>query len=130
MATRTAFAPEAWPLRVGAFDAKGAPKRTPALVQDVAGPCCFAGDLVARERTLPELAPGDVVTLWDTGAYYFSTPFQYNSLPRPAVYGFRRDGDGGPRFSLVRAAQRIDEVVAESGAAQRGALTGGPAPGR
>ncbi|OEU99895.1 diaminopimelate decarboxylase [Streptomyces qinglanensis] len=130
VATRTAFAPEAWPLRVGAFDAKGAPKRTPALVQDVAGPCCFAGDLVARERTLPELAPGDVVTLWDTGAYYFSTPFQYNSLPRPAVYGFRRDGDGGPRFSLVRAAQRIDEVVAESGAAQRGALTGGPAPGR
>ncbi|WP_432070750.1 diaminopimelate decarboxylase [Streptomyces sp. AA1529] len=130
VATRTAFAPEAWPLRVGAFDAKGAPKRTPDLVQDVAGPCCFAGDLVARERTLPELAPGDVVTLWDTGAYYFSTPFQYNSLPRPAVYGFRRDGDGGPRFSLVRAAQRIDEVVAESGGAQRGALTGGPAPGR
>ncbi|MFI7243682.1 diaminopimelate decarboxylase [Streptomyces qinglanensis] len=129
VATRTAFAPEAWPLRVGAFDAKGAPKHTPELVQDVAGPCCFAGDLVARERALPELAPGDVVALWDTGAYYFSTPFQYNSLPRPAVYGFRRDDDG-PRFSLVRAAQRIEEVVAESGAAQRGALTGGPAPGR
>ncbi|MEW2219086.1 diaminopimelate decarboxylase [Streptomyces sp. NPDC006990] len=132
VATRTAFAPEAWPLRVGAFDAKGAPKHTPDLVQDVAGPCCFAGDLVARERALPELAPGDVVTLWDTGAYYFSTPFQYNSLPRPAVYGFRRGGDGGTRFSLVRAAQRIEEVVAESGAAQRGALTGSgrPAPGR
>ncbi|MFF8282071.1 diaminopimelate decarboxylase [Streptomyces albus] len=124
VATRTAFAPEAWPLRVGAFDAEGAPKRTPEVVQDVAGPCCFAGDLVARERALPELEPGDVVALWDTGAYYFSTPFQYNSLPRPAVHGFGRDAAGRVRFSLVRPAQRMEELLADSGAAQRGALTG------
>lgn len=126
VATRTAFAPEAWPLRVGAFDAKGAPKRASEMVQDVAGPCCFAGDLVARERALPELEPGDVVALWDTGAYYFSTPFQYNSLPRPAVHGFGRDSAGRVRFSLVRPAQRIEEVLADSGVAQSGALTDGP----
>ncbi|MGP3977756.1 diaminopimelate decarboxylase [Streptomyces sp. 8N114] len=125
VATRTAFAPESWPLRVGAFDAHGAPKGAPEVVQDVAGPCCFAGDLMARERSLPELAPGDVVALWDTGAYYFSTPFQYNSLPRPAVHGFRRAPDGRIRFSLVRPAQRIEEVLADSGAAQSGALTAG-----
>lgn len=123
VATRTAFAPESWPLRVGAFDAKGAPKDAPEVVQDVAGPCCFAGDLMARERALPELSPGDVVALWDTGAYYFSTPFQYNSLPRPAVHGFWRAADGRIRFSLVRPAQQLEEVLADSGAAQRGALT-------
>ncbi|NSC24387.1 diaminopimelate decarboxylase [Streptomyces albus subsp. chlorinus] len=127
VATRTAFAPEAWPLRVGAFDGEGAPKLAHEVVQDVAGPCCFAGDLVARGTALPELEPGDVVALWDTGAYYFSTPFQYNSLPRPAVHGFWRDGDGRVRFALVRPAQRIEEVLADSGAAQSGALTGAPA---
>ncbi|MBO8195504.1 diaminopimelate decarboxylase [Streptomyces oryzae] len=130
VATRTAFAPESWPLRVGAFDAQGVPKSAPEVVQDVAGPCCFAGDLMARERSLPALEPGDVVALWDTGAYYFSTPFQYNSLPRPAVHGFWRDSEGRIRFSLVRPAQQIEEILADSGAAQCGALTSGTAPAR
>ncbi|WP_019547095.1 hypothetical protein [Streptomyces sulphureus] len=121
VATRTAFAPESWPLRVGAFDAAGEPKAAAELVQDVAGPCCFAGDLVARGARLPELEPGDIVALYDTGAYYFSTPFQYNSLPRPAVHAFRQHA-GGVRFSLVRPAQRLEEVLAESGVQHLGAL--------
>ncbi|QFR97016.1 diaminopimelate decarboxylase [Streptomyces tsukubensis] len=123
VATRTAFVPDAWPLRVGAFDQRGEPKRGPESVQDVAGPCCFAGDLVARGRSLPELAPGDLVALYDTGAYYFSTHFQYNSLPRPAVHGFSLDERGEVEFALVRRAQGIAEILAESGAAQSGALT-------
>lgn len=131
VATRTAFAPESWPLRVGAFDAAGEPKRGPELVQDVAGPCCFAGDLVARGRALPELEPGDLVALYDTGAYYFSTHFQYNSLPRPAVHGYQVDAQGRVRFGLVRPAQSLAELLAESGADRLGALTGmdGPAAG-
>jgi len=57
------------------------------VVQDVAGPCCFAGDVVAHARPLPLLEPGDFVMLHDTAAYYFSTPFVYNSLPAIPVYG-------------------------------------------
>jgi diaminopimelate decarboxylase len=109
------------------------------VVQDVAGPCCFAGDLVARGRELPELEAGDLVALLDTGAYYFSTPFDYNSLPRPGVYGFTVAGDGagagdgggrtdgagadGVRFATVRPPQTLDDLVAASGGAQRDALT-------
>ncbi|MGC5341798.1 diaminopimelate decarboxylase [Streptomyces sp. DT171] len=115
-ATRTVLMPDAWPLRVGAFDATGRPKRGPALVQDIAGPCCFAGDVVAWGRELPELSEGDFVVLYDTGAYYFSTPWGYNSLPRPAVHGFRVDGaEQGVRFATVRDAQTLDSVSAESG---------------
>ncbi|MFE7624879.1 diaminopimelate decarboxylase [Streptomyces sp. NPDC057509] len=126
-ATRTVFMPEAWPLRVGAFDAEGRPKDGPALVQDVAGPCCFAGDVVAHARELPELRAGDYVVLYDTGAYYFSTPWSYNSLPRPAVYGFdvaERAGQEEPavRFAPVRDAQTLDSVSAESGLAHADAL--------
>ncbi|MGW6140477.1 diaminopimelate decarboxylase [Streptomyces sp. NPDC055140] len=124
VATRTVFVPESWPLRVGAYDADGRSRTTEPLVQDVAGPCCFAGDLVARERELPELAPGDLVALYDTGAYYFSTHFHYNSLPRPAVYGYVVSDAGVVTFAPVRPAQTVAEVVAESGGAQAASLLG------
>ncbi|GAB3561566.1 type III PLP-dependent enzyme domain-containing protein [Spelaeicoccus albus] len=88
VATRTVFMPEAWPLRIRAYDPSGEPKPNDCHeVQDVAGPCCFAGDLVAQGRHLPLLEPGDLVVLLDTGAYYASTPFDYNSLPLSGVYG-------------------------------------------
>jgi diaminopimelate decarboxylase len=124
VATRTVFMPDAWPLRVGAFDAEGNPRTGPAVVQDIAGPCCFAGDLVARARELPELAVGDVVALYDTGAYYFSAHWTYNSLPRPAVHGYTLTPDGEIRFATVRSAQTVAEVVAESGLDHRDALLG------
>jgi diaminopimelate decarboxylase len=115
VATRTVFAPDAWPLRVLALDGKGRAKDGPAVVQDVAGPCCFAGDLVARGRELPLLEEGDLVALLDTGAYYFSNHFAYNSLPRPGVYGFEVGEDGAVRLETVRRPQTLDELVAESG---------------
>jgi diaminopimelate decarboxylase len=115
VATRTVFVPDAWPIRVLALDGKGAQKAGEPVVQDVAGPCCFAGDLVAQGRELPLLEAGDHVALLDTGAYYFSNHFAYNSLPRPAVYGYTAHADGHVDFAPVRAAQTQDEVVAESG---------------
>ena len=117
VATRTVFVPEAWPIRVLALDAKGAEKTGEPVVQDVAGPCCFAGDLVAKGRALPLLESGDHVALLDTGAYYFSNHFAYNSLPRPAVHGFAVREDGRVDFFPVRVAQTSADLVAESGGA-------------
>ncbi|MDB1088357.1 diaminopimelate decarboxylase [Streptomyces sp. ACA25] len=122
IAVRTVFAPESWPIRVTAYDPAGRPRTGEPVRQDVAGPCCFAGDLVARDRPLPPLAAGDLAALLDTGAYYASTPFGYNSLPRPAVYGYTLtggDANGDPggtvSFTPLRRAQTLEEVVAESG---------------
>lgn len=115
VATRTVFVPDAWPLRVLALDGKGRAKDGDPVVQDVAGPCCFAGDLVATARALPLLEAGDHVALLDTGAYYFSNHFAYNSLPRPAVWGYSVPADGEVAFAPVRAAQTTAELVAESG---------------
>ncbi|MDT0346847.1 type III PLP-dependent enzyme domain-containing protein [Streptomyces litchfieldiae] len=115
VAVRTVFVPESWPIRVAAYDAEGRPKSGPLVRQDVAGPCCFAGDLVARDRPLPELSPGDLVALLDTGAYYFSTPFGYNALPRPGVYGYAADDDGPAVLTTLRRPQTMDELVAEYG---------------
>ncbi|MFD9005385.1 diaminopimelate decarboxylase [Streptomyces sp. NPDC059582] len=130
VAARTVYAPEAWPLRIAAYDAKGRPKQGPAVVQDVAGPACFAGDLLARGQSLPLLEQGDHAAALDTGAYYFAHHYAYNSLVRPGVYGFAADGDGGTAFATVREPQTIEEIVAESGGAHASALTTLRTPGR
>jgi diaminopimelate decarboxylase len=119
VATRTVYDPVSWPLRIAAYDAKGSPRTGPAVRQDIAGPACFAGDLLAENRPLPLLEPGDVIAALDTGAYYFSNHYGYNSLPRPGVYGFVAgidpDDGEGVRFMTVRAPQSLQEIVAESG---------------
>ncbi|MEV0176549.1 diaminopimelate decarboxylase [Streptomyces sp. NPDC050803] len=130
VATRTVYAPGAWPLRITAYDAKGRPKTGADVLQDVAGPACFAGDLLAEARALPLLEQGDYAAALDTGAYYFAHHYAYNSLARPGVYGFAPDGSGGVAFATVREPQRLDEIVAESGGAHASALTTLPAPGR
>lgn len=131
VATRTVFAPRSWPIRVAAYTPQGLPKQGPPVAQDVAGPCCFAGDLVAQNRPLPLLAGGDLTALLDTGAYYFCHHFAYNSLPRPGVYGYVADpgAAGGMRFATVREPQTVTELVAESGGAHVNALTGLAADG-
>ncbi|MFF8600593.1 diaminopimelate decarboxylase [Streptomyces sp. NPDC015232] len=128
IAARTVYVPGAWPLRILAYDAEGRRRTGDEVVQDVAGPACFAGDLLATGRALPPLRPGDVVAVPDTGAYYFAHHYAYNSLPRPAVHGFTPTDDGGIAFSTVRPAQSLDEIVAESGGAHADALVRAPAP--
>lgn len=122
VATRTVFVPESWPIRIAAYDAEGRPKTGAPVAQDVAGPCCFAGDLVAENRPLPLLESGDHAALLDTGAYYFSTHFAYNSLPRPGIYGYAAEPDDTVRFATVRTPQTLEELTAESGGAHAESL--------
>lgn len=108
--TRTAFLPQSWPIRVKAYDAAGNLRTGHQVITDVAGPCCFAADLVAREVSLAELQPDDFVAILDTGAYYFSNHFDYNSLPRIAVYATKSTSDGRS-WELIRTAEDIATVV-------------------
>ncbi|MFF7280280.1 diaminopimelate decarboxylase [Streptomyces griseorubiginosus] len=130
VATRTVYVPGSWPLRIAAYDGKGRPKSGPEVVQDVAGPACFAGDLLAEGRALPLLDQGDYAAALDTGAYYFAHHYAYNSLARPGIYGFVPDHRaGGVRFATVRDPQTLASIVAESGGAHADALTTLHAPG-
>ncbi|MFF5497956.1 diaminopimelate decarboxylase [Streptomyces aquilus] len=123
VATRTVYVPGAWPLRIAAYDGKGRPKAGADVVQDIAGPACFSGDLLAEARALPLLEQGDYAAALDTGAYYFAHHYAYNSLARPGIYGFAPDEGGGVAFATVRTPQTLDEIVAESGGAHAAALT-------
>jgi diaminopimelate decarboxylase len=102
VAARTVYQPEVWPLRISALDRKGRPKHTQHVAQDIAGPCCFAGDIIAHERELPLLEPDDHVLVHDTGGYYFSSPYIYNSLPPIDAFSVT-----GPDHDLQVAELRI-----------------------
>ena len=115
VASRTVFMPESWPLRVDVFDPEGRRRHDEPTVQDVAGPACFTGDVLAVGRELPLIHQGDLVAIPDTGGYYLSTHFSYNALSRPAVYTVGSDSDGHRRWALARRAQSIEQIVAEAG---------------
>jgi diaminopimelate decarboxylase len=115
-ATRTVFMPDMWVLRISALDSSGRAKESEKAFQDVAGPCCFAGDVIAHNRLLPLLEPGDLVVVHDTGAYYFSTPFSYNSLPKIAVYGFHVRENGDVSFEVFREQETLEQIVESTSA--------------
>ena len=51
----------------------------------VAGKCCETGDILIGKVALPPVDRGDILAVFNTGAYNFSMASHYNRLPRPAV---------------------------------------------
>ena len=49
---------------------------------DVVGPICETGDHIARDRALPAPDEGDLIAVYNCGAYGFSMSSTYNSRPR------------------------------------------------
>jgi len=57
----------------------------------IAGKCCESGDMLIWDLPVPELAVGDILAVFATGAYGYSMANNYNRLGRPAVV-FVEDG--------------------------------------
>lgn len=108
---RTVYEPEHWKRRLSIFNSQGEIKTGRLIEYDVAGPVCFSGDLIARNRAIPRIEAGDYVMVHDTGSYHFSSHYQYNALPRLAVYGYRIDKDERLEFELFSAGQSIQDVI-------------------
>jgi diaminopimelate decarboxylase len=109
---RTVYAPDKWPLRVNVFDRNGELKddRNSQLVtQEIAGPCCFAGDMIAQGRELPLIEPGDFVIAHDTGAYYYSGWSYYNSRQAPAIISYEQHEP--IKFNVLREAASVEETL-------------------
>lgn len=115
VATRTIYLPKDWPLRVIAFDSSGNRKTSYNHVTDVGGPCCFSGDLVAKGRDLPVLESGDYLAVLDTGAYYFSAHFDYNSIPTTRVFAISKRNEV-ISFDCIREESTMQELVIRMGA--------------
>jgi diaminopimelate decarboxylase len=74
-------------------------------VVDVVGPVCESADVLARERRLGSLRPGDVLTIAQAGAYGFSMSSQYNGRPRPAEVLV-----DGTQATLVRRRETYEDL--------------------
>jgi diaminopimelate decarboxylase len=65
---------------------------TPTVVTDIVGPVCETGDYLALARSLPELRPGDLISVMTAGAYGAVLASEYNSrllVPEVLVSGDR-----------------------------------------
>jgi len=73
---------------------------------DVVGPICESGDFLAKDRLLPPMKRGDLLSVFTAGAYGFAMSSQYNSRPRcPEVLV-----DGG-EFEVIRRRENYDDLV-------------------
>ncbi|MGI6049502.1 MAG: diaminopimelate decarboxylase [Acetivibrionales bacterium] len=50
----------------------------------VVGNICESGDILAKDRMLPKSEPGDIITVFNAGAYSYCMSSNYNSRLRPA----------------------------------------------
>lgn len=75
---------------------------------DVVGPICESGDILAKERALPNVKEGDVLAVLNVGAYGFSMSSQYNSRPRPAEVMIRQGKE-----VLVREREQLTDLIAK-----------------
>ncbi len=74
---------------------------------DIAGPICESGDLLAKDRRMPEVEEGDLLAVLNAGAYGFSMSSQYNSRPRAAEVLVKQG-----KFKLVREREDLDDLMA------------------
>jgi len=74
---------------------------------DVVGPLCETGDFLAQDRPMPNVQPGDLLSIMTAGAYGYVLASNYNTRPRPAEVLI--DGD---QASLIRHRERLEDLMA------------------
>lgn len=78
----------------------------PKHAVDVVGPVCESGDFLAKDRTLPEVRPGDLLAVMSAGAYGFVMASNYNSRPRVPEVLVK-----GGEVHVIRARETYDDLV-------------------
>jgi diaminopimelate decarboxylase len=73
----------------------------------IVGNICETGDIIARDRSLPEIFKNDILGVLDAGAYGYSMSSNYNNRLRPAEVLIGTDGN--PR--LIRRRDTLDDLV-------------------
>ncbi len=73
----------------------------------IVGNICETGDILAKDRILPEIFEKDIIGVLDSGAYCFTMCSNYNNRLKPAEVLI--DGDGNDR--LIRRRDTIDDLM-------------------
>ena len=73
---------------------------------DVVGPVCESGDFLAKDRSLPDVRPGEALAVMSAGAYGFVMSSNYNSRPR-VPEALVKDGE----IHVIRARESYEDLV-------------------
>ena len=79
-----------------------------AMPQTVVGNICESGDILAQNRILPEIMPGDTLGILDGGAYGHAMSSNYNQRMRPAEVLVQEDGS----VRLIRRRDTLEDLLA------------------
>lgn len=88
------------------------PRRSPdyapdgTALADVVGGVCESADFLAKDRMLPQVARGDLLAVFTTGAYGFAQSSQFNSRPRGAEVLVE-----GDKFRIIRRRETYDDLI-------------------
>ena len=75
---------------------------------DVTGSLCENNDKFAINRKLPEIVPGDLLVIHDTGAHGYSMGYNYNGRLRSAEILYTAEGT----YRMIRRAERPEDYFA------------------
>ncbi|WP_457549320.1 diaminopimelate decarboxylase [Archaeoglobus sp.] len=75
-------------------------------VYTIVGPICESGDVLAEDRMLPKVEKGDLIAIFDTGAYGFVMSSQYNGRPRCAEVLV-----DGSRWFVIRERESYGDLI-------------------
>lgn len=73
---------------------------------DIVGPICETSDFLARARSLPPVARGDLLAILHAGAYGYAMSSNYNGHLRPAEVLVE-----GDTFRVIRRRQTYDDLL-------------------
>jgi diaminopimelate decarboxylase len=73
---------------------------------DIVGPICESGDFLAKDRSLPDIMPGELLAVMSAGAYGFVMASNYNSRPRVPEVLVK-----GTEFYVIRERETYDDLV-------------------
>jgi diaminopimelate decarboxylase len=71
----------------------------------IIGPACFAGDVIYRNKRMPDVHPGEVIAVMDSGAYFTAMESSFG-FPHPAIVAVN-----GATCKLVRTRETFSEMV-------------------
>lgn len=78
------------------------------MLQTIVGNICESGDILAKDREMPEAAEGDILGILDAGAYGHAMSSNYNLRTRPAEVLIREDGSA----RLIRRRDTVEDMLA------------------
>ena len=79
--------------------------REPKETVTITGPCCFASDLIYKNKLLPRVIEGEILALTDTGAYFNSLESSFN-FNKPGIVAIN-----GNDCRIVRRRETFSDMI-------------------